>query len=179
VLRRAAGQRWLEMRRPAPDASKPTPQTPLLPFGPVFTQTIHFLQDHPKPGETSDAAILTSEGVGELASVQATRRQSPDLQARLIGKASSEGDTAYNQLLSDRRVGFIKGKIPGKFGEPLLPDSETEGCRSLGVGLWSCGESKPDQKSANPDDRIVTVTFIRNTLPPARLQPPTFDRPGP
>lgn len=167
----------LKCADPAPGAPKPAPHTPLLSLGPVFTETIHFLQDHPGPGETSNAAILTSEGVGELVSVQGSRRLVPDLQARLIGKASSEGDTAYNQLLSERRVGFIKGKIPGKFGEPLLPDSETEGCRSLGVGLWSCGESKSDQKNANPDDRIVTVTFVRNTVAPAQLQPPTFDRP--
>lgn len=146
----------------------PTPQTPPSPtpqFGILWTDTIHFQQDHPGPGETDPAHILTPQGQQELASVQLWLTPPTDLRVRLIGHASSEGDTAYNQALATRRVQFIAPKVAGHVADPIIGDGAEAGCSQIGKGLWSCGESKADQSSANPEDRVVRVTFARNTLP--------------
>jgi len=155
---------------PGPQTPQP-PTTPGPQLGTLSTDTIHFQKDHPAPGEAADASILTSAGQNELASVQQRLTLSPDLQVRLIGRASSEGDTDYNQRLSTRRVQFIGGKVPGKLAEPVIPDTMAAGCASVGTGLWACGESQADQTSANAEDRVVQVTFLRNKLPPLQVPP--------
>ena len=165
---------------PGPKTPQPPPTptpTPGPQFGTLWTDTIHFQKDHPAPGESDDSRVLTTAGQNELASVQRWLRISPDLQVRLIGHASSEGDTDYNQRLSTRRVQFISGKVAGKLAEPATPDAMASGCLSAGVGLWACGESKADQTTANPEDRVVQVSFMRNTLPP--LQAPQLQAPKP
>jgi hypothetical protein len=150
-----------------PKPQTPVPQTPTPgpQLGTLWTDSIHFQQDHPAPGEANAAQILTPAGQSELASAQKTLALSPDLQARLVGHASSEGDAGYNQALATRRVLFIGGKLAGRTADPLVPDAETAGCAPAGTGMWSCGEGKADQTSANPEDRVVRVTFTRNKLP--------------
>jgi hypothetical protein len=155
-----------------PDVPGPTTPSPPMPqFGTLWTDTIHFQQDHPAPGESDAGRILTAEGRNELDSVQRWLRLSPDLQVRLVAHASSEGETGYNQRLSERRLNFIAGKVAGRLDEPIVPDMGAAGCASLGTGLWACGESMADKSSANPEDRVVRVTFMRNTLPPLQVPP--------
>jgi hypothetical protein len=158
-----------------PQTPQPTTPTPGPQLGTLWTDTIHFQKDHPAPGESAGAPILTAEGQSELASVQRWLRLSPDLQVRLIGHASSEGDTDSNQQLSARRVQFVGATVAGRLSEPVLADALASGCTSVGTGLWACGERQADQVAANPEDRVVKVTFMRNQLPP--LQAPQF--PGP
>jgi hypothetical protein len=156
---------------PQPPTPLPTPQPPTPQFGTLWTDTIHFKQDHPAPGESDPDRILTAEGRNELDSVQRWLTPSSDLQVRLIAHASSEGETAYNQRLSERRVNFIAGKVAGRLAEPIVPDLATAGCTSLGTGMWACGESMADQSSASAEDRVVRVTFMRNTLPKIQVPP--------
>jgi hypothetical protein len=68
--------------------------------------------------------------------------------------------------------------IAGKLGEPLTPDALTAGCARLGVRLWSCGETQADRTRANPQNRVVKVTFMRNTPPAPQPQPPTLKTPN-
>jgi hypothetical protein len=146
--------------QPTPQPSGPMPQ-----FGLLWTDTIHFQQDHPAAGESDAARVLTPAGQAELASVKSWLSISPDLGVRLIGHASSEGDAAYNQALSTRRVRFIAPQLAGRIADPIIGDGAEAGCASLGKGMWSCGESQADQESQNPEDRVVKVTFARNKLP--------------
>jgi hypothetical protein len=167
-----------------PPGPPPTP-TPGTQFGILWTDTIHFLKDHPAPGETDEGKILTSAGSGELASVQNWLTLSPDLQVRLVGHASSEGPGPDYKRLSERRARFVAGKAAGRLAEPLVPDTAAAGCAPLSAGVWACGAKMADQTSANPEDRVVRVTFIRNTLPklpplqlPPLQRPPTMKPPG-
>ena len=124
--------------------------------------------------------MLTPAGQRELDSVQRWLAISPDLEVRVIGFASSEGDTAYNQALSERRAQFVAGHLTGHLANPIINDDAQSGCARLGAGLFACGASKADKGSVNPEDRVVRVTFARNSLPalaPATLIPPAMARP--
>lgn len=161
--------------QPAPQGSGAVPS-----LGTLWTDTIHFRKDHPAPGETAPASMLTPAGQGELDSVQRWLTISPDLEVRVVGFASSEGDTAYNQALSERRSHFVAGLLTGHLADPIMSDGAGSGCAKLGAGLFACGASKADKGNANPEDRVVRVTFARNRLPPlapATLTPPTMTRP--
>jgi hypothetical protein len=166
-----------------PFICQPTPKPgPVGPAGPqlgvLWTDTIHFEQDRPAVGETDAGRVLTAAGKQELQSVLEWLDLSSDLQVRLIGSASSEGTAEYNQALSTRRARFVAAalaKYAGRIADPMLGDGAESGCASVGKGLWSCGASKAAPGSQNPEDRVVRVTFARNTLPP--LVMPEF-KPG-
>ena len=154
--------------QPAPKPA-PGPATPAGPqLGVLWTDTIHFEQDHPAMGETDAGRVLTAAGKRELRSVLEWLDLSPDLQVRLIGGASSEGTAEYNQALSTRRARFVAAalaKYAGRIADPMLGDGAESGCQSLGKGLWSCGAASAVPGTQNPEDRVVRVTFARNTLP--------------
>jgi hypothetical protein len=158
--------------------------TPGPQLGILWTDEVHFQQDHPAPGERDAGRILTAAGQKELDSVYSWLNISSDLQVRLIGNASSEGTADYNQALATRRVNFVLAALAGRgFGprvtDPLVTDGAESGCQRVGAGLWSCGETKADQSAARPEDRVVRVTFARNTLPALpKLEMPQF-KPGP
>jgi hypothetical protein len=163
--------------KPAPGLAAPAgPQ-----LGVLWTDTIHFEQDHPAAGETDAGRVLTAAGKRELQSVLEWLDLSPDLQVRLIGSASSEGTAEYNQALSTRRTRFVAAalaKYGGRIADPMLGDGAASGCQPVGQGLWSCGASKAAPGVQNPEDRVVRVTFARNTLPALPpLTMPEF-RPG-
>ena len=125
---------------------------------------------------------LTPEGQRELESVLSWLELSPDLQVRLIGHASSEGPDDYNQALASRRVEFIVAALTARgfaasIADPLFGDGAESGCQHLGVGRWSCGETQADPSAARPGDRVVRVTFARNSLPPLRFEPLKPPRP--
>lgn len=163
--------------QPAP-APQPGPTQPLPQLGLLWTDTILFEQDHPAPGESDPGRVLTAAGRASLQSVREWLDLSPDLQVRLIGGASSEGTTEYNQALATRRVRFIATALAGYAGriaDPLIGDGAEAGCQAIGKGMWSCGEAQADQSAARPSDRFVKVTFMRNTLPAL----PPLQTPGP
>lgn len=163
---------------------RPSLPTPGPQLGILWTDEVHFQQDHPAPGERDAGRILTAAGQKELDSVYSWLNISSDLQVRLIGNASSEGTADYNQALATRRVNFVLAALAGRgFGprvtDPLVTDGAESGCQRVGAGLWSCGETKADQSAARPEDRVVRVTFARNTLPALpKLEMPQF-KPGP
>ncbi|HEU0155579.1 MAG TPA: DUF4157 domain-containing protein [Stellaceae bacterium] len=167
---------------PSPATGPSVSDQPPPQLGILWTDEVHFRQDHPAIGETSAAAVLTPEGQRELESVLSWLDLSPDLQVRLIGHASSEGTDDYNQALATRRVGFILAALAAhgladRVAEPLLGDGAETGCQKLGDGRWSCGEMQADQSAARPQDRVVRVTFARNSLPPLRSEPLKPPRP--
>jgi hypothetical protein len=166
--------------QPPSPPQRPTLPTPGPQLGILWTDQIHFEQDHPGPGERDAGRVLTAAGQRELDSILSWLDLSPDLQVRLIGHASSEGTEEYNQALATRRVNFILAALTGRgFGprvaDPLIGDGAESGCQRVGAGLWSCGETKADQSTARPEDRVVRATFVRNTLPPLpKLEMPQF-----
>jgi hypothetical protein len=167
---------------PVPGTEPTVPDQPAPQLGILRTDTIHFRQDHPAAGETSAATVLTPEGQRELESMLSWLALSPDLQVRLIGYTSSEGPDDYNQSLASRRVDFIVKALTARgfaarIADPLLSDGAESGCQQLGAGRWSCGETQADQSAARPEDRVVRVTFARNSLPPLRFEP--LQRPRP
>jgi Domain of unknown function (DUF4157)/OmpA family len=168
---------------PEPETPKPpVPGGPLPQLGILWTDEIHFQQDHPTLGERDPGRILTAEGQRELDSVLSWLDLSADLQVRLIGHASSEGTEDYNQALATRRASFVAAAIAARgfaarIVDPLLSDGAESGCQRIGAGLWSCGELKADPNGARPEDRVVRVTFARNSLPPLKLEPPAMPPP--
>ena len=168
--------------QPAPKPS-PSPPLPRTQLGILWTDEIHFERDHPGPGERDAGRVLTAGGQKDLDSVLSWLDLSTDPQVRLIGNASSEGTDDYNQALATRRVNFVSAALAGRgfaarVADPVVTDGAESGCQRVGSGLWSCGETKADQSTARAADRVVRVTFARNTLPPLKLEPPTF-KPGP
>lgn len=154
---------------PAPPPAGPLPPTPQL--GILWTDEIHFRQNHPSAGEKDPAAILTPEGVIELDPILLWMKVSSDLEVRLVGHASSEGEPPYNQDLATRRTRFIVSMLAaqgfsGRIADPLADDGAGAGCTRLGAGQWSCGEQRADPSAARPEERVVRVTFLRNRLPP-------------
>jgi outer membrane protein OmpA-like peptidoglycan-associated protein len=123
---------------------------------------ILFQQDHPAPGERDQSKVLTPAGAAALASVVAQLKASPSTQARLIGRASSEGATDYNQALAARRVAFVVAALGGggRYADPPVSDGAETGCAQIAAGQWSCGETQADQATAAPEDRNVQVTFL-------------------
>jgi hypothetical protein len=170
--------------QPPSPPERPTLPTPGRQLGILWTDEIHFEQDHPAPGARDVGGILTASGQKELESVLSWLDISSDLQVRLIGNASSEGTDDYNQALATRRVNFVLAALAGRgftkrIADPLVSDGAEGGCRRVGAGLWSCGETKAGQSMARPEDRVVRVTFARNALPPLpKLEMPQF-KPGP
>lgn len=172
---------------PGPEPSKPPPGP--LPGGPqlgvLWTDEIHFRQDHPSAGERDPASVLTPEGVEELDAVLLWLKVSSDLEVRLIGRASSEGDPPYNKELATRRTRFIAAILKTKgfsarISDPLIEDGGGSGCERLDAGQWSCGEEGSDPTAARPEDRVVRVTFARNrlpSLPQLTLPPPKLGTP--
>jgi len=168
---------------PGPGPSKPPPGP--LPTGPqlgvLWTDEIHFRQDHPSAGEKDPASVLTPEGVEELDAVLLWLKLSSDLDVRLIGRASSEGEPPYNQELAARRTRFISAILAARgfsarISDPLADDGGGSGCTRIAAGQWSCGEEGSDPTAARPEDRVVRVTFARNRLPslPPLTLPPTL-----
>jgi hypothetical protein len=165
-------------RTSQPDPAQPGPVPPGAQLGVLWTDTILFEQNHPAPGESNPGTALTAAGRATLQSVREWLDLSPDLQIRLIGGASSEGTSDYNQALATRRVRFILSALAGHAGriaDPVVGDGAQAGCQSLGKGLWSCGEARATQDEGRAEDRFVTVTFMRNNLPALQpLQQPGF-----
>jgi hypothetical protein len=63
--------------------------------------------------------------------------------------------------------------------DPLIGDGVESGCQRLGAGLWSFDGTKADQSAPLPEDPVVRVTFVRNTLPSLpKLEMPKL-KPGP
>jgi hypothetical protein len=161
--------------------SNPPPLGP-LPAGPqlgaLWTDEIHFRQNHPAAGESTPDRVLTQAGIEELKSALSWLKLSPDLEVRLIGHASSEGAPDYNQELATRRARFVaavlaKKGFSARISDPLLSDGAESGCQRLDAGQWSCGEERSDPAAARPEERVVRVTFARNRLPPLPpLTPP-------
>ena len=159
---------------PGPGPIGPAPQ-----FGTLWTDRIHFERDQPGGG---GGAVLTPDGAKELDSVLSWLRLSPDLEVRLIGRASFEGPEGsredYNDALAARRVKFVVDAMKGfstRIAEPVIGDSAASGCRPVAPGEWSCGSKDAPAGSARPEDRTVDVTFARNklTLPEMKLERPS------
>lgn len=165
---------------PSPGPSKPPPgPLPTIPqLGVLWTDEIHFRQNHPSDGEKDPASVLTPAGMEELDAVLLWLKLSPDLDVRLTGRASSEGKPPYNQELAARRTRFVGAALAAKgfsarISDPLADDGGGSGCKHLDAGQWSCGEERSDPAAARPEDRVVRVTFARNRLPSLpQLTPP-------
>lgn len=165
---------------PGPGPSKPPPgPLPAMPqLGVLWTDEIHFRQNHPSAGEKDPASVLTPAGMEELDAVLLWLKLTPDLDVRLIGRASSEGEPPYNQELAARRTRFVGAALAAKgfsarISDPLADDGGGSGCTRLDAGQWSCGEERSDPAAALPEDRVVQVTFARNRLPSLpQLTPP-------
>ena len=155
-----------------PGAQPPSPTPPAPPgpsLGVLWTDDIHFRQDRPMGGQFDPARILTEKGVAELDSVASWLNLSPDLEVRLIGRASSEGEASYNQALATRRV-VVPGAVRAQRCHELqgcpADDGREQGCDRIEDGMWSCGEGGADQEAVQDTDRVAEVSFVRNRLPP-------------
>jgi hypothetical protein len=160
--------------QPTP-STQPPPTQLVTQTGLLWTDTILFERDHPAPGESDQSSVLTADGRKTLQSVREWLDLSSDLEVRLIGGASSEGTTEYNQALATRRVRFIASALAayaGRIADPAVSDGAEAGCQAFGKGMWSCGESQAQQTQGRAEDRFVKVTFMRNKLPP--LQQPSL-----
>ncbi len=155
------------------------------PIGVFWTTDVLFEHDQPSPKEGAPNGGMTADGTKAINTIVFLLNSDPTLQVRLIGHASSEGDTAHNLELSKRRARLVyqkldEAKLGGRVINPIEPDGKSEGCRRLEPGVWACGELRATPKETRPEERKVEVTFLRNPpLPsgPFKLTLPRFGRP--
>jgi hypothetical protein len=128
-----------------------TPPTP--PVTPPTTipsvKEIFFNFDKPAPGASGKAALdksLTSKGKSNLAELVKQLRDDPTLKVQLVGRASPEGDVAYNLQLGERRAQMIaealvsEGIDRSRIADP--PESELKAeCEEVGKGVHTCGKA--------------------------------------
>jgi hypothetical protein len=146
-----------------PPAGKPDPLR--RPVGVFYSSDVLFEHNLPaKPhGGTTAAGAATLEWVVEH--LQAD----PTLQVRLVGHASSEGTPDENLQLSMRRARAVYAALDAKgLGARVMDFAGGEdpaGCKRLEFGIWACGATQAATDVARPEDRKVTVTFLRNAPP--------------
>ncbi len=165
---------------PAKQPDVPPLGTPAIQVGILWTDSVLFNQDHPHTAAEDTATALTPEGVKTLDSVILWLSISDTMLVRLTGHASSEGDTPYNQALSERRVKLVHRVLAAKGFADRVRDPTAVGpaCQQLDKGMWACGESLASQAEQLPADRRVDVTFHRDLLSALpKLQMPEFKYP--
>lgn len=141
------------------------PDAGLRPVGVFYSYDVLFEHNRPaKPeGGTTAAGASALEWVVEL--LQAD----PTLQVRLVGHASSEGTADQNLQLSKRRARAVDAALVAKGLGARVMDfvggEDPPGCTRLEFGVWACGASQATAGEVRPEDRKVTVTFLRNAPP--------------
>jgi hypothetical protein len=137
------------------------------PTGVFWTTDVTFDHDQPSANARGPGGGMTADGQSAMGLVVFGLANDPTLQVRLIGRASSEGDTLHNLDLSKRRVRLVyrmleEAKLAGQVIDPVEPEGKTEGCARLQPGVWACGEQGAAANEVRPEDRKVQVTFLRN-----------------
>ncbi len=145
-----------------PVAPKPKPTDQPRPVPPT-TIDILFKFDRPKPGEPVSAlpAATTAAGQAQFDALVAALGANPALKVQLTGRASPPGTEPYNLELGTRRARMVAlalaaaGVGGSRLGEPA-DVGVGEGCRSLGDGLASCGETGA---TGAADQEVRAVVF--------------------
>lgn len=153
------------------------------------TVRVLFKQGHPKSGDSPAQAMLA--GGPELLKIVIERlKADPLLSVHLIGNSSMEGEADVNLAISTGRVELVSrviadaGRSFQVFTPPLTFDSAAADCDAVGLGQFSCGELHANQKSIDPRDRNVLITFFRfetfKSMPPPPFGfPPDLSVPFP
>ena len=163
------------------DKKKPVDVMP-QPIGVFWTFNVLFDHDQPSLKESRPNGGMTEEGASSLNTNIYLLQRDPSMQVRIIGHASSEGDTAHNLELSKRRARFIyrkleEAKLGGRVINPVVSDGKTDGCTRLDPGVWACGELNATPGEARPEERKIEMTFLRNPqmqMRPLKLTMPEF-----
>jgi outer membrane protein OmpA-like peptidoglycan-associated protein len=146
------------------------------PVGEFFTFDVLF--EHNQPVKTEGG--MTGAGAATLASVITLLEGDPTLQVRLAGYASSEGSDELNLELSKRRARADKAQLDDKKLGARVMDfvggSKPDGGVRLEFGMWACGETNATQGETKPEDRKVSVLFLRNA--PVGSGPLKLELPG-
>jgi hypothetical protein len=164
-----------------PTPVPPTPPTPTPPLpAPPGTLGIHFNFDRPRPSGSSLGDSLDSAGTASFRALVDHLRRDPSLRVELVGRASPEGPSNYNMDLGARRAQMIAQALRDE-GIPssTIATSPTApvgpGCRSLGSGLFSCGEIG----ATGAADREVRAHLFGGAPAPPGPTPPGPTPPGP
>jgi hypothetical protein len=149
--------------QPQPDKQEPT-LGPSVPFRWLHVQ---FSQKRPQSGQSLADSLAADRSAIDVAI--AALKSDFLVTAILIGNASSEGKTADNQGLSDRRVALVykefqDAKVSLQVMSTASNTEDTAGCQQLGFGRWSCGEAKANQDKTDPKDRSVTIVLYRRLI---------------
>jgi hypothetical protein len=136
-----------------------------------------FKRGRPKTGDGLDASLASGRGAIDEA---ITAMGDILVTAVLVGNTSSEGKPSDNFDLADRRVALVhealsEAKVGWRVFDPEISFEDLDGCRSLGIGRWSCGEEKANQERVEPTDRNVLIALYRRLVfeppPPPPLKP--------
>jgi hypothetical protein len=131
------------------------------------TVRVVFQQGRPKKTGDSAAQAFLAGGGEQLNHIVERLKADPRLSVQLIGNSSMEGAADVNIAVSTRRVQMVfrvlaaAGRSHQVFTPPLTFDPAAAGCNAVGLGQWSCGESKANEQSIEPHDRNVLITFFR------------------
>jgi outer membrane protein OmpA-like peptidoglycan-associated protein len=145
----------------------PAPKTDPL-FRPVgvfygFDVTFEYDQPAKPPGG------MTADGTATLDWVVKHLQSDSTLQVRLIGHASAEGGAEHNLQLSMRRARAVYAALDSQGLGARVMDfvggADPAGCKRMEFGMWACGASQAAAGEGRPEDRKVTVTFLRNAPP--------------
>jgi hypothetical protein len=147
---------------PGKQPEKKGPDLLSKPVGEFFTFDVLF--EHNQPAKA--AGGMTGAGASTLDMVIMLLEGDPTLQVRLVGHASSEGTPAANLELSKRRARTVKARLDEKKLGARVMDfvggTNPAGCERLEFGMWACGEASAAPEEAKPEDRKVSVLFLRN-----------------
>jgi outer membrane protein OmpA-like peptidoglycan-associated protein len=140
---------------------------------------VHFQWKRPRANELFAApeAVLTPVGLSDYRSLLQLLMMDPLQQAQIEGSASSEGDSAENVRLSERRARWIANQI-GPRRVHAAPGHQSD-CPQSAEGEYACGASHANP-SVDSADRRATVRLFRpvmsfpstipHTSPPAPSQ---------
>jgi len=141
-----------------------SPEPRDLPAGRFHVYDVLF--EHARP--ISPQGGMTSAGTDTLAFVVERLAADPTMQVQLVGHASSEGTAAENLQLSVRRAKAVNAALAarglGARVQDLVGERDPAGCTRVEFGIWACGATQAVAGEVRPEDRKVTVTFLRNAL---------------
>jgi Domain of unknown function (DUF4157) len=145
----------------APDAPvNPPPGTTTVTPAPTPSPIIlHFQFDQPSAAaarnEQTLLKSLVPEDQGKWSSWLSDLAKNPGWKFQLVGRASPEGDKAYNHGLGERRALLVKSALDAKkLGANRLVDVKAE-CDFVENGVYNCGE----KDATGPESRQVKVIF--------------------
>jgi hypothetical protein len=154
--------------KPKPEPTPTPTPTPKPKPAPPTPTSIFFKRDRPSASESNApvASVTTGEGKTNFDALVARLKAEPALRVQLVGRASPEGDEAYNLELGARRARLIADalKAAGVPGSQIAdpPDAAAlPGCQSLGPGLATCGEAG----AKDDKDRQVTARVFQSATP--------------